>query len=83
MCLPIPTRVCPLLYLQVQDNNFSCLAAACLHCILQAATHLPRDPPTLEEICSALDCGIAESAETMLKELRAALKDDLASTSVS
>jgi hypothetical protein len=68
---------------QVQEDNFSCLAAACLHRVLQAATDLPQDPPSLQEICSALDCGSADAADAMLTELKAALKNDLASTSVS
>lgn len=68
---------------QVKDDSFSCLAAACLHSILQSATDLPAPAPSLDDICSALDCGRADQAEAVLQDVKAALKDDLSSTSVS
>ncbi len=69
--------------LQVDEAGFKCLAAACLHSVLQSAVDLPKPPPSLADICAALECGGAEQAEAMLKELKVTLKDDLASTSVS
>lgn len=68
---------------QVKDDSFSCLAAACLHSVLQSATDLPAPAPSLDDICTALDCGSAGQAEAVLQDVKAALKDDLSSTSVS
>lgn len=44
---------------------------------------LPKAPPSMAEICTALDWDSADTAESMLKDLKVALKDDLASISVS
>jgi hypothetical protein len=68
----------------VEESGFKCLAAACLHSVLQSAADLPKPAPSLADICAALDCSSgAEQAEGMIKELKTALKDDLSSTSVS
>jgi hypothetical protein len=67
----------------LQEDAFRCLAAACLHNVLQAAVDLPKPPASLAEICTALDWDSADTAESMLKELKVALKDDLTSISVS
>lgn len=69
--------------MQPEDGTFGRLAAACLHSVLQAAKDLPKAPPSLDEICSALDCGTAEECESVTKALKVTLKDDLASISVS
>lgn len=69
---------------QVEEDAFTRLAAACLHSVLQTASNLPKPPPSLSDICEALDCGSADEVEAeVIKELKATLKDDLASTSVS
>jgi hypothetical protein len=51
--------------------------------VLQAAKDLPKAPPSLDEICSALDCGTAQECETVTKALKVTLKGDMASISVS
>lgn len=83
-CRPgCPAALACIHILQVDEGGFKCLAAACLHSVLQSTTDLPKPAPSLADICTALDCSSPDKAEATLQELKVALKDDLASTSVS
>lgn len=83
-CCCLHHHLWPFHSLQADDATFRRLAAVCLHSVLQSAVDLPKPAPSLQEICTALDCsGSAEEAEAMLQEVKAALKADMASTSVS